>query len=144
MDQTVTVESKPMRTPQEIIAWVRSNGSDTDDLRDAAHEASHALEVRPRRWDRESIHAKIMWKSLTFKVMTELEARAVERLVCAAHGVEHDWEFFVSLALIEALKSGVQLPDSLGELIARLMMAPQVIARANTILRCGEDTTQER
>ena len=36
----------------KTVEWVRSKGSDADNLRDAAHEASHALQVKPRRWDR--------------------------------------------------------------------------------------------
>jgi hypothetical protein len=122
----------------KIVEWVRSKGSDANDLRDAAHEASHALEVKPRRWDRESIHAKIMRRPLAFKVFTELEARAVERLVCAAHGVEHDWASFEFIAFMEASKSGVWLPKDLDVHIRRLMEKDSVKARSALILACGK------
>lgn len=127
-----------MASADEIVAWVRSKGSDTDNLRDAAHEASHALEVRPRRWDRESIHRKLVRKGKTFLVRTELEARAVERVVCGALGVKHDWEGFEFLAFVEASKSGVWLPKDLGAHIRALMMSPGVVARAGLIMNMKE------
>jgi hypothetical protein len=123
----------------KIIAWARSKGSDVMDLRDAAHEASHCLQVKPRRWDRESIHSKVMRKGVRFAAISELEARAVERLVCAAHGVEHDWAGYEFTAFIEASKSGIWLPKDLGAHIARLMTNPEVVARANLILNCGAE-----
>lgn len=125
----------------KIVEWVRSKGSDADNLRDAAHEASHALEVKPRRWDRESIHAKVMRKGQIFAIRSELEARAVERIVCATHGVEHDWDGYEFTAFMEAGKSGIWLPKDLGTHIKRLMGSDAVKARAALILACDKKET---
>ena len=66
-----------------IIAAARARGSDARDLRDAAHEASHALEWGAESWDRESIHASRP-SDLAAVLASEILARAVEGLVCEA------------------------------------------------------------
>ncbi len=38
----------------KIIEAVRARGNDPRDLRDAAHEAHHALEVKAKDWDRDA------------------------------------------------------------------------------------------
>lgn len=69
-----------------LIAAVRANGSDPRDLRDAAHEACHALDfdVPAGQWDRESIHERAPTRSDL--VRAEVLARAVERIVCERLG----------------------------------------------------------
>ena len=81
-----------MSTPESIIAAIRANGSDATDLRDAAHEACHALQWGvKKKWTRENIHAKKPKPHRIFGdigVRDEIDARAVEQLVCARLGVE--------------------------------------------------------
>lgn len=67
----------------QIIAAVRARGSEARDLRDAAHEASHALEWGAESWDRESIHDSRP-SDLAAVLASEILARAVEGLVCEA------------------------------------------------------------
>ena len=94
-------------TAEELILAVQSRGSDAIDLRDAAHEASHALEAGARRWDREAIHRALLRK---FRrpgdlVASEVEARAVEQLVCAHFGVDcGKVERWADWSILEALK----------------------------------------
>lgn len=84
-------------TAQDIIRAIRDRGSDADTLRDAAHEACHALEfsVPEGEWDRDSIdnyaQSAIQKKgreARVFALRSEILARAVEQLVCRAVGAE--------------------------------------------------------
>lgn len=43
-----------------IVRWVQERGSDTDNVRDASHEASHALEFVLDSWDRKTIDNAIL------------------------------------------------------------------------------------
>jgi len=124
-----------------IVAWARQCGSDTDDVRDAAHEASHALECGVADWDREEIHGALIGVRNGERARTEIEARAVERLVCAALGVAHNWPNFVFLCAMEAMKSGVRFPslDMLEAAIRSAMGAPEVVERAALILAMGRE-----
>ena len=78
---------------QHVMQYIRAKGNDADldDLRDAAHEAYHALVAGARRWDRESIHKALMrytHGSPGSLVYEEVMARAVEQLVCKDLGVD--------------------------------------------------------
>jgi len=60
------------------------------DVRDAAHEACHALQWKVTKpWTRENIHAKCP-KRIGDKLVQEILARAVEQLVCADLGAPCD------------------------------------------------------
>ena len=102
-------------TPQAdaIIAEVRKRGNEPigSGLRDAAHEAFHALTVKagPKSWQREKVHAKLVRKFMRAELwLHEMEARAVEQAVCKALGVEcgsvEQWVFTSSM---EAIKRGL-------------------------------------
>jgi hypothetical protein len=71
-----------------LLSAIQSRGSDATDLRDAAHEACHALQWKvTKRWTRDNIHAKKP-KRPGFGVGDEIVARAVEQLVCRELGVD--------------------------------------------------------
>lgn len=100
-------------TAEQIIEAVQARGNDARGLRDAAHEAHHALEAKvpAGRWDRESIHRAVMRMGRGKAAASEVMARAVEQIVCADFGVDcgtvERWAF---VACTEALKSGVAFP----------------------------------
>lgn len=98
-----------MTTPAEIIAAVQSHGSDAQDLRDAAHEACHAIDAKLRGlWERERIHRALSRKygnrgSLVF---AEVRARAVEQIVCTDLGVDCGTvERWAHVTFLETLKN---------------------------------------
>lgn len=100
-------------TPADIVAAVRARGSDTDNLRDAAHEAHHAIEagVPEGQWDRESIHVAVMAMGRGKAAASEVMARAIEQIVCADLGVDcGEIEKWALKACFEAVKSGVAFP----------------------------------
>jgi len=111
------------KTPSEIadriLRLVRKHGSDADDVRDAAHEASHALQlgIPKGSWDRETIHAAVMKLSPAERGVTEVLARAVEAEICALCQTPYNQDYFLMLAVIEALKSGVRLPNEFKEIV---------------------------
>jgi hypothetical protein len=121
---TPTVQSIAARAAR-IIDAVESRGNDPRDLRDAAHEACHALMfgVRPGQWDRETIHRAIKRRRnvvaesiygnrLGGMVDAEIVARAVEQVVCSDLGVDcGSIETWAHVAWMEAWKgSGISLP----------------------------------
>lgn len=93
-----------------IGAW-SCHGYDGDDLRDGAHEVHHALDAGVQRdWgDREAIHAALMRKARgrrSTMLRYEIDARAVEHVVCRAYGVDHDIKHWAFWACMEGVKSG--------------------------------------
>ena len=86
MSKTVTV------CAETLLAAIRAKGSDATTLRDAAHEACHAIQWNvKRKWTRENIHAKKRKPHRIFGdmgVMDEIDARAVEQVVCSRLGVD--------------------------------------------------------
>lgn len=77
-------------TADEVVAAVRALGSDTTNLRDAAHEAHHAIEtgVPNGKWDRETISKRVKRMGPGRAAASEIAARAVEQVVCERLGVE--------------------------------------------------------
>lgn len=104
-------EPSPLSPADRLILAIRARGSDASDLRDAAHEACHALEfdVPEGSWDRESIDKVVQRRNRkrdrSSAWASEILARAVEQLVCADLGVEC-WsvEKCVGVACMEAIK----------------------------------------
>jgi hypothetical protein len=83
-------------TPADyLLAAVRTRGSDARDVRDAAHEACHAIESGlwlRGRWDRETIHRGLNQRAsgvlaTSNLVLCEIVARGVEQIVCKDLGV---------------------------------------------------------
>lgn len=72
----------------KLIEAIRARGSDARDLRDAAHEAHHALSAKVRGpWDRENIHKFVIRLRRSDEILDEMVARAVETIVCERFGV---------------------------------------------------------
>ena len=69
-------------TAESFLEAVRRRGSDARDVRDAAHEACHAIRWNVKKpWTRDNIHAKCP-RRVSDKLGEEITARAVEQLVC--------------------------------------------------------------
>ena len=104
-------------TPDELVEIVRSHGCTTNDARDAAHEACHALSWGVKKpWTRDNIHAKKPKNHRVFGPMPgvreEILARAVEQLVCSALGFDCGTvEKWAMVCWMEMIKNeGVSLP----------------------------------
>jgi hypothetical protein len=95
--------------PNLIIRAVRARGSDARDLRDAAHEACHAIEADAHSWERESIHRAVRRDLDMYRA--EVNARAVEQIVCRRLGVAIEtvrhWAFICGM---ESIKFGYGFP----------------------------------
>lgn len=99
-------------TAARFIEGVRARGSDVSDLRDAFHEAHHAVTARLKKpWERERIHQALLrmprvrkW-GVAMLVQEEVDARAVERLACAKFGVEYNAELWAMTAAMETCKT---------------------------------------
>lgn len=95
-------------TPDQLLAALRARGivpRGTTPVRDAVHEACHALTWEiPEPWSREAIAAGAP-ESNGEKFEAECIARAVEGLVCRAVGAEcPDLDARVLLAAMEATR----------------------------------------
>jgi hypothetical protein len=88
-------------TAERVLAAVRARGSDARDVRDAAHEASHALQFRLPNWNRTLIDLHMHRVRPAARVRSEVIARAVEQLVCERVGFPYDPAEFISVALLE-------------------------------------------
>lgn len=131
-------------TKEEIIAAIRARGNNATDLRDAAHEAHHALQfdVKPGKWNRETIHRAIVKggrRAFGEAVFDEIRARAVEQIVCADYGVETgaSLEAWAMTSFMEAGKnSGIWTPsdfDWAGKIRER-MATPAARADADRVI----------
>ena len=98
-------------TADAILAAVRARGSDARDLRDATHEAAHALDARARRWDRESIHRALLRRYRRDPagwMRSEVVVRAVEQIVCETCGVDPGpVELWAGTAILESIRNGL-------------------------------------
>lgn len=93
----------------DVIAAVRARGSGADDLRDAAHEAFHAIRARLELpWTRENIHQGILEKFSKVELLSEeVSARAVEMLVCEHFDEPYDQDQYMLLACMENTRVGI-------------------------------------
>lgn len=107
----------------DLVDAIRRRGCDARDLRDAAHEACHALDLGlSGSWGRERINAALLAKvkrpqqSLDLEVTlyghavdlgefvaAELRARAVESMVCRAFDVKYDVARWAGVSFAETL-----------------------------------------
>lgn len=102
-------------TPQAIIEAVQNRGNDATTLRDAIHEAHHAIEAGAESWDRDSIHEAVerRWQGrseLPDRIRNEIEARAAEWAACDAHGIKYKVEHWHTMMVMEAVRDGIHLP----------------------------------
>lgn len=135
----------PPSIPVAIIAAVQSRGSDAADLRDAAHEACHALETGIQiSWDRDSVHAGI-WSAFerpADRFRSEVLARAVERIICGRFDVEYDPDKWLGLALMESVKNGISVPFETWKTVVDLVAGSRAaLDLAERIISLGEEAT---
>jgi hypothetical protein len=127
-----------MPTPETVIAAVRSRGSNARDLRDAAHEAHHALEmgVPPGEWGRDKIGQAVMACSRSTALASEVMARAVEQLVCERLNEPYNRHEWMLLACLEAEKNGVSVPSVtwMDKAVATAIAQPSAQRAADAVL----------
>lgn len=98
-----------------ILAAIQSRGSDARDIRDAVHEATHAIQCRLHGpWERERIHTALERRAkhlagksglVTEMVRYELQARAIEMLACERFGVAYDVKNWALWCAMETAKT---------------------------------------
>ena len=96
-----------------LVAYCRARHNAPHDVRDAAHEAFHALTVGARNWDREKVHAKLLRKFNRAELWVhEMQARAVEQLVCEALSEPtKSLDEWVGVSILEAIKYHMPYAD---------------------------------
>lgn len=133
---------------RKVLTEVRRRGSDAIDLRDASHEASHALEFDLRgKWSRDRVHAAVIKRgrgsrflSGALIVKSEIKARAVEQIVCSRLGVPvESVEVFAGVALLEmGITFGSCPPEAVFiKMIRQSMIDPGVITLAERVIALG-------
>jgi hypothetical protein len=107
-------------TPQAtaLLDAIRKRGVTSSSIRDAAHEACHALEWGVKKpWTRDNIHAKKPKAHRIFGpapgIRSEVLARAVEQLVCGSLGVDcGPVEHWAAVCWMEMFKNErISLPE---------------------------------
>ena len=126
--------------PETLIAIIRANGNDATTLRDAVHEAYHALEsgTPAGKWDRETIHRYVTKMGRGRAALSEIRARAVEQIVCRRFGVDcgtvDHWAF---IACMEAMKFRTPFFGDVAtviDLIKQTMATPEAETWADTVM----------
>jgi hypothetical protein len=115
-------------TADDLLNMLREKGVQSDSLRDAVHEASHAVECGcpDDRWgDREAIHAAVCRRHPrpAHQVREEVEARATEWEACERYGIDYDVESWALMAAMEAIRGGVSMPH--GSWLAGIRLAKE-------------------
>jgi len=130
------------RQRARLIAAVRARGATPRDLRDAAHEAAHALRTGlDVPWTRDRIHDAVLVAASepSELLAAELEARAVELLVCRQLGEPYQLEHWAAVCLREServLRAGILCTVAeLAAAIERRAQAGEVITLARRVGR---------
>jgi hypothetical protein len=91
---------------ERITANIRAMGSDAVNVRDAVHEACHAMMWGlQRKWTRDNITKKNPYRRRpALGVRDEITARAVEALVVRSLGLEYDQDKWLLMMVMETLK----------------------------------------
>lgn len=92
-----------------FLAAVRAMGSDAADVRDAAHEAHHALTSGLKQtWTRDRIHDALMDRFERVRAnlwLHEIEARVVEQIICKKLKVKTEpLDHWLAISAMEAIK----------------------------------------
>lgn len=110
-------------------------------LRDAAHEAHHALTAKCKApWSRDAIHeamADLCGDVNGEWVIQELDARAVERVVCQALGAPYDADRWMEITWFETASSmKIMLPsvEWITDAVVLRLGLPKIKAAARRIL----------
>lgn len=132
--------------PQQLIDAINARGltPPAKSLRDAAHEAHHALSVKLRgKWDRERTNRALERRGRGRMVADEIMARAVEQIVCTDLGVEcGPVEKWAGVSCMEAIKnSRLSLPyDMVLAGVQRALTSKAARKAADAVLRLAEGT----
>lgn len=125
-------------TPATLMAAIRARGCVPHDLRDAVHEAHHALASKASFWSRRSIDRAVMAMCTVRAADDELLARVVEQDVCTRLGVSPNGtlEKWVAFACFEAAVSNIQfMPDDVAIERARaLVETPRARRAADAVM----------
>lgn len=100
----------PQKLAERVLRLAQERGSDAKEVRDAAHEASHAMELGLTDWSREAIHEALTKLPRADQFRSEMLARAVEANICALCKLEYDQDLYLLLAGIEGAKGGIIFP----------------------------------
>lgn len=108
--------AKAKKDPRvRIVEAVTKRGCSPRDVRDAAHEACHALDAKLEdKWTRDNVHEALKEfcnHDRGTMLYHEIRARAVEMLVCQQLGVEYDLQSWANTCFMESMKNGI-LPPS--------------------------------
>lgn len=141
---------KTLEKAWRIVEYANAMGNDARDIRDAAHEAHHALDVgmNGKPWTRDNIHEALQASAekrgraaLASMLSFELDARAVEKLVCVAIGLEYDDEHWQHIMWMETLSNmRVCLPHDgfISHGIAVRIESPRILASVRAILALAD------
>lgn len=148
---------KTLEKAWRIVEYVRAMGNDARDVRDAAHEAHHALDapMKNKPWTRDNIHYALEVKAnakarawgrspsgmaASMMISYELDARAVEKIVCNHIGIEYDDDHWTHVAWMETLHSmRIALPtDFFEEGLRTRLRVPRVHTAAQAIIALAE------
>jgi hypothetical protein len=99
---------EPCERAEKITQAIRAKGCDAVSVRDAVHEAHHAITWGLKgKWTRENIDRKNPNKArrnYSFGVRDEITARAVEWWVVEKLGLVYDLDKWAMMMIMEALK----------------------------------------
>jgi len=132
--------SDPKEIAKAIIAACVARGvdmieRDSDDVRFAAHEAYHAIDLDLETWDSDSIHGRIARLPHSAAALTEIEARAAEWIVCDRLVIKYELEKWAFLSFMESIKGlNLKLPTNISDLIRDKKDDPKVKRIAERIL----------
>lgn len=131
-------------TPAEaLLAAIQKRGSDARNLRDAAHEACHAIQSGLKgRWHRDKIHNKLVrGRRAGELVLIEIQARAVEQLVCADLGVDpgtvEQWAEITWWETIKNMKINLPSVEWIAERVRNHMSDKRVRRLADQVILLG-------
>ena len=140
-------EGQVVITSNDLVTAIRSRGSNADDVRDAAHEATHAMQSRLRGpWGRERLHAALEGKAkreagsrmfVSQMLRYELQARAVEMLVCAHYNEPYDcekWAMWCAMETANTYRVDVGGIDRLVDAIGIVSKQCMTLALFDTVM----------
>lgn len=136
-------------TEASLIAAIQARGSDATDLRDAAHEAHHALDAKVRgKWDRESIHRAISRLPPYQQLRAEISARAVEQIVCRDLGVDCDtvekWAFIAEMEMLKNSRLALPPGADMAKFVRKAMEHPTMRCAADRVLALAVAKSRKR
>lgn len=128
---------------EALLLAIRARGVESSDLRDAAHEACHALQWGlTKKWTRTNVErANPNKRRISLGLADEITARAVEQIVCKRLGDEcQTVESCVMTMCMETVKfDRVSLPyDDMVKAVRRRITSPAAIAMADRVLALAE------